>query len=154
MELQLQYQSFNEYSGLISFRMDWFHSLLSKGLSRAFSSTTIRKHPLLPRSSKDHSARSQCPRPTITAKPAAFPTKILKATLGHFSEASGHIRDNIVRPNLPSWSGASPLTLQPGPQSTIKQAQHNPPTQVTFETCQKSPHHFHRQSKKAQNPVP
>ena len=29
----------NEYSGLISFRMDW-----SKGLSRAFSNTTVQKH--------------------------------------------------------------------------------------------------------------
>ena len=39
--------SFNpssEYSGLISFRMDWLMSLLSKGLSRVFSSITIRKH--------------------------------------------------------------------------------------------------------------
>ena len=34
----------NEYSGLISFRIDWFALLQSKGLSRVFSSTTIRKH--------------------------------------------------------------------------------------------------------------
>ena len=34
----------NEYSGLISFRMDWLDSLLSKGLSRVISSTTIQKH--------------------------------------------------------------------------------------------------------------
>ena len=32
----------NEYSGLIFFRMDW--SLLSKGLSRVFSNTTVQKH--------------------------------------------------------------------------------------------------------------
>ena len=31
----------SEYSGLISFRMDW---LLSKGLSRVFSNTTVQKH--------------------------------------------------------------------------------------------------------------
>ena len=37
----------NEYSGLISFRIDWFESLLSKGLSRVFSSTTVRKHQFL-----------------------------------------------------------------------------------------------------------
>ena len=30
----------NEYSGLISFRIDWFISLQSKGLSKVFSSTT------------------------------------------------------------------------------------------------------------------
>ena len=36
--------SFNECSGLISFRIDWFNLLLSKGLSRAFSSTTVWKH--------------------------------------------------------------------------------------------------------------
>ena len=34
----------NEYLGLISFRMDWFHLLLSKGLSRVFSNTTVQKH--------------------------------------------------------------------------------------------------------------
>ena len=34
----------SEYSGLISFRIDWFDSLLSKGLSGAFSSTTIQKN--------------------------------------------------------------------------------------------------------------
>ena len=31
----------NEYSGLISFRIDWFGLLVSKGLSRVFSSITI-----------------------------------------------------------------------------------------------------------------
>ena len=31
----------NEYSGLISFRMDWLISLLFKGLSRVFSSTPV-----------------------------------------------------------------------------------------------------------------
>ena len=34
----------NEYSGLISFRIDWFDLLLSKGFSRDFSSTTVQKH--------------------------------------------------------------------------------------------------------------
>ena len=41
----------NKYSGLISFRMDWFPlgwtgwiSLKSKGLSRVFSNTTVQKH--------------------------------------------------------------------------------------------------------------
>jgi len=33
----------NEYSGLISFTMDWI-SLQSKGLSRVFSHTTVQKH--------------------------------------------------------------------------------------------------------------
>ena len=34
----------NEYSGLISFRMDWFDLLQSKGLSRVFSNPTVQKH--------------------------------------------------------------------------------------------------------------
>ena len=34
----------NEYSGLISFRIDWLVSLLSKGLSRVFYNTTVQKH--------------------------------------------------------------------------------------------------------------
>ena len=33
----------NEYSGLISFRSDWF-ILQSKGVSRVFSNTTVLKH--------------------------------------------------------------------------------------------------------------
>ena len=36
----------SKYLGLISFRIDWF-DLLSKGLSRVFSSTTVRKHQFL-----------------------------------------------------------------------------------------------------------
>ena len=35
---------FNEYSALISFRIDWLISLQSKELSRVFSSTTVQKH--------------------------------------------------------------------------------------------------------------
>ena len=35
---------FNEYSGLISFRMTGWISLQSKGLSRVFSNTTLQKH--------------------------------------------------------------------------------------------------------------
>ena len=34
----------NEYSGLISLRMDWLDLLECKGLSRVFSNTTIQKH--------------------------------------------------------------------------------------------------------------
>ena len=33
-----------ENSGLVSFKTDWFVSLLSKGLSRVFSNTTVQKH--------------------------------------------------------------------------------------------------------------
>ena len=36
--------SSSEYSGLVSFRIDWLHLLLSKGLSWVFYSTTIQKH--------------------------------------------------------------------------------------------------------------
>ena len=36
----------NEYSGLISFRMDWFH-LAVKGLSRVFCNSTVQKHQFL-----------------------------------------------------------------------------------------------------------
>ena len=35
---------FNEYLGLISFRIDWLISLLTKGCSRVFSSTKVQKH--------------------------------------------------------------------------------------------------------------
>ena len=34
----------NEYSGLISFRMDWFDLLAVKWLSKVFSSTIVQKH--------------------------------------------------------------------------------------------------------------
>ena len=36
----------NEYSRLISFWIDWFDLLVFKGLSRAFSSTTVQEHQL------------------------------------------------------------------------------------------------------------
>ena len=34
----------NEYSGLISFRMDWFDLLSVQGTLRVFSNTTVQKH--------------------------------------------------------------------------------------------------------------
>ena len=34
----------NEYSGLISFRMDWLDLLAVQGTSRVFSNTTVQKH--------------------------------------------------------------------------------------------------------------
>ena len=34
----------NEYSGLISFRIDWFNLFTVQGLSRDFSNTTVPKH--------------------------------------------------------------------------------------------------------------
>ena len=34
----------NEYSGLISFWIDWLDLFASKGLSRVFSNTTVQKH--------------------------------------------------------------------------------------------------------------
>ena len=34
----------NEFSGFISFKVDWFDLLVSKGLSRVFSNTTVQKH--------------------------------------------------------------------------------------------------------------
>ena len=34
----------NEYSGLISFKMDWLDLLVFKGLSRVFSKTIVQKH--------------------------------------------------------------------------------------------------------------
>ena len=37
----------SEHPGLISFTMDWWISLQSKGLSRVFSNTTVQKHQFL-----------------------------------------------------------------------------------------------------------
>ena len=34
----------NKYSGLISFRMDWFDLLAVRGTHRVFSNTTVQKH--------------------------------------------------------------------------------------------------------------
>ena len=34
----------SEYSGLISFRIDWFHLLAVQGISGVFSSTSVQKH--------------------------------------------------------------------------------------------------------------
>ena len=38
------FNPYNEHSGLISFRIDWFDLLAVKGLSRVFSNTTVQKH--------------------------------------------------------------------------------------------------------------
>ena len=35
---------FNEYSGLISFRMDWFELLAVQGMRRVFSNTAVQMH--------------------------------------------------------------------------------------------------------------
>ena len=40
----LSISPFNEYSGLISFRMDWLGRLAVQGFSRVFSNTTVWKH--------------------------------------------------------------------------------------------------------------
>ena len=37
----------NEYSGLISFRMDWFDLLVVQGTLKSFSYTTVQKHQFL-----------------------------------------------------------------------------------------------------------
>ena len=47
LELQLQHQSFQKYSGLVSFRLIGWISLQSKELSRVFSKTTVQKHQFL-----------------------------------------------------------------------------------------------------------
>ena len=47
----------NEYSGLISFRIDWLNSLQFKGLSRVFSKTIVQKRQFFgaqPLRSKSH----------------------------------------------------------------------------------------------------
>ena len=44
LNLQFQHQSFHEYSGLISFRIDWFDLLAVQGTLKVLSSTTIWKH--------------------------------------------------------------------------------------------------------------
>jgi len=44
LDLTFSIRPSNEYSGLISFRMDWLDLLQSKGLWRVFSNTTVQKH--------------------------------------------------------------------------------------------------------------
>ena len=40
----VQYQSFQWYSGLISFRTDWFDLLAAQGTLRSLSNTTVQRH--------------------------------------------------------------------------------------------------------------
>ena len=44
----------NEYSGLISFRMDWFDLSVVQETLKSFSSTTVQKHPSLWSNSHTH----------------------------------------------------------------------------------------------------
>ena len=66
LQFQLQYQSCSEYSGLIYFRIDWLDLLMSKGLSRVFSSIMFWKHqffsaqPSLWSNSHIHTRKNHC----------------------------------------------------------------------------------------------
>ena len=44
LDLSFSISPSKEYSGLISFRLDWLDLLQTKGLSRVFSNTTVQKH--------------------------------------------------------------------------------------------------------------
>ena len=44
MELYFSISPFSEYSGLISFKIDWFDLLAVQGLSRVISNITVQKH--------------------------------------------------------------------------------------------------------------
>ena len=75
----------NEYSGLISFRIDWFVSLQSKRLLRVFSNTTVQKHWFF--GTQLSLVHLSHPYMTI-GKTAALTRRILKFTLGRlFLEA-------------------------------------------------------------------
>ena len=47
LELSFCISPSSEYSGLISFKIDWFDLLAVKGLSSVFSSTTVQRHQFL-----------------------------------------------------------------------------------------------------------
>ena len=75
----------NEYSGLISFRIDWLISLLSKGLSGIFSNTTIQKHQFF---SAQPSLWSNSPNHMTTGKTTAltiqtFVSKVMSLLFAH-----------------------------------------------------------------------
>ena len=75
----------NEYSGLISFRIDWFVSLQSKRLLRVLSNTTVQKHWFF--GTQLSLVHLSHPYMTI-GKTAALTRRILKFTLGRlFLEA-------------------------------------------------------------------
>ena len=44
LELQVQQSSSNDYSGLVSFRTDWFDLLVVQGTLKSFSSATVQRH--------------------------------------------------------------------------------------------------------------
>ena len=50
LEFQLQQQSFNEYSGLISFRIDWFDLLAGQGTLKSLLQHHTSKASILQRS--------------------------------------------------------------------------------------------------------
>ena len=61
---------FNEYSGLISFKRTGWISLLSKGLSRVFSSTIVQKHQVFGAQLSLRSNSHICTR--LLEKPCSF----------------------------------------------------------------------------------
>ena len=70
----------NEHPGLISFRMDWFDLLQSKGFSRVFSNTAIQKHQFFgiwPSLSHPYTTTGK----TIALTRQTFVGKVMSATL-------------------------------------------------------------------------
>ena len=52
--LSFSNRPFNEYSGLISFRIDWFDLLAVQGTSKVFSNTTVQKYQFFDAQSNSH----------------------------------------------------------------------------------------------------
>ena len=78
---------FNEYSGLISFRIEWFDILVVQGLSRVFSNTTVQKHQFF----STQSSLCECPgvsRRGVGRQTGALNTTVLGAGISPFEGIS------------------------------------------------------------------
>ena len=78
----------NEYSGLISFRIDWFDLLAVQGLSRVFSNTTVQKHQFFSAQpslwSNSHIHRWLLEKPQLWLDGALLAVSLLFNTLSRF----------------------------------------------------------------------
>ena len=109
----------NEYSGLISFMIDWFDLLVVKGFSRVFSSTTVWKHQFFSTQlslwSNSHIRTWLLEKPQLGyTDPSAFPDELLWAAVLLGSELNFLLTVQYLRlfspgsPDSPAWKRELP----------------------------------------------
>ena len=107
------YSPSNEYSGLMSFRIDWFDLLAGQGTPKTFSSTTIQKHQFSCAQPLWSSAHI-CPCVSIVAQ-SCRPFKTPWTVVHHVPLSMGILQARVLEwVAMPSSRGSSHPRSNPG----------------------------------------